>query len=842
MKKKYNYLIAFILPIIIFCLAMYFSNIYPFGKISLRFSDALNQYPTFFEGLKHFRIFNFNLGLGENFYPLFTSYLNNPLNMFYFLFKKENFDLFFALLILFKIGLIGLTMNILLNYKKEYNKKSLIFSTIYALSGYVTFYYWNYQFLDAIYMLPLIMIGIDKIVNENKNLMYYLSLTYMIIIHYYTAYMICLFSVIYFFFLLYNSSLKKEDKKKRIIKFFVTSLFCGLTSAYILIPTIYSFFQGRNIYTSGTNLFGINKAGIVSLYNFTIGSNFRLDNLNHINSAPIYISMLVFILVISSLFSKKNTKKYKKSVLIVLIIYLLSLTINFLYYGWHLFQEPVGIPGRFVFCFDAFLVLIAYQYFLKLENYNDLKKKLIFILSILSIILFEFKNYIVNKSFKGEYIYIIMLILSIIVIVYYLLFLNKNKLSKITYFIVLSELLVNVIMNINVNLQYLNFEYHVLYYQQKEVENEKIIENLKNESKNSFVRMHSTLAKNSALLYDYNGVSRYSSIFNANLNNFLYYFRNTLDNNLSNNHSTRYVNHFLMDALIGLKYIIQEYSLNKYDTNIFINKYVINSLGFMASNQNLELIRNNHNIEENLNLLTDNKYNLKINYLNPIKTLDNVRETESEYQLINFEEDGKVILTYLINDNIIAKFNLLSYYRLLNVDSNDYLFKDFDGNNIYKILLNNKEVSNIYELKKGDILKFEINVYKEYKSLSKADEILEYVKEDTFSKLINDLNSNIVTDIKINNDGFEGNLNVDDENLLVLTIPYDKGIEIKVDGVKENYEKCLDGVICLNINNGTHSIKMQYKIKGLRIGLIISIISFLSFWFLLFTFKYKKNK
>ena len=406
MKKNIiHYLIAFILPILIFCFAMYSMNVYPFGNISLRISDALTQYPGFFEGLKHFTIFNFNLGLGENFYPTFTTYLNNPLNLLYFLFKKENFDLFFAMLILIKIGLIGLTMNILLNYKKKYNKKSILFSTIYALSGFVTIYYWNYQFLDAIYMLPLIMIGIDRIVNDNKNLLYFIFLTYMIFIHYYTAYMICLFSVIYFFFLLYNSTLEKEEKRQRIIKFFVTSLLSGLSAAVILLPTIFSMMQGRASYFSETKYFSLNYYGLASgidslkvpvvLYNFTTGSNYLRDNYGHWNFAPTYISLFVFILIILNLFDKKINLKYRKSLIVIILIYFVSIIFNSVYYVWHLFQEPIGLPSRFIFVFDAFFVLIAYNFYTNEYRQKNIKNKKILISVILFIIItFIYKNYI----------------------------------------------------------------------------------------------------------------------------------------------------------------------------------------------------------------------------------------------------------------------------------------------------------------------------------------------------------------------------------------------------------------------------------------------------------------
>ena len=162
MKKVCHYLLSFLIPLILFTLAMFFLHLYPFGNYSLRISDALNQYPAFFEGLKQMNIFTFNIGLGMNFYHILTTYLMSPLNIIYFFFKKENFDLFFVILILIKIGLMGLTMNLFLNYQKKETRCSLIFSTIYALSGFTTLYHFNYQFLDAIYMLPIVMLGLKN--------------------------------------------------------------------------------------------------------------------------------------------------------------------------------------------------------------------------------------------------------------------------------------------------------------------------------------------------------------------------------------------------------------------------------------------------------------------------------------------------------------------------------------------------------------------------------------------------------------------------------------------------------------------------------------------------------
>ncbi len=810
---------------------MFSLNIYPFGNISIRVSDALYQYPSFFEGLKNFNIFTFNIGLGENFYPIFTTYLNNPLNLFYFFFKKENFDLFFIILLLIKFGLMGLTMNILLNYKKKINQKSIIFSTIYALSGFTTFYYWNYQFLDAVYMLPLIMIGIDKLINNDKNLMYYLTLTYMILIHYYTAYMICLFSVIYFFFLLYNSTLDKKRKKKKIIEFFITSLFCGLTSAFILIPTIFSLFQGRSSYINNINFLDLSMFGIEIPYKFMIGSNYMRDIiLAYDTSAPLYISIFLFVLLFLFIFKTKKSK-YKKSVLVVLIIYFLSLISNMFYYIWHLFQKPVGIPGRFIFCFNAFLILILY-------NFDEEKKKefkriniknilIIFILILLSFILknyFYFKISSINNliiSFDKIYLYI--LILSFILIIYYSLAYFKDKCNYITYFLVILELTINLIININVNFQYDQYDYLYVNENKQELkENENIINKLKNN--NNFFRINFLNDENAGLIYNFYGVNRFASIYNENLNNFLKYYRDERNQN----HALNYKNDFLIDSLIDVKYVYDETT-----KNISENKYVINSLGFLVSNVDKNKLKNNDEIVNILNDLTNNKYDLELKRIKPEKILNNVFEKDSTYELINHDDEGKIILIYNIEEDIIGKININpSKYNVFNIDENGNIENILKMNDFYKYYLNDKEVLNIGSLKKGDTLKIEVKLNNIYDKVLYFNENLEYVNELKFKNLIEDLNMNIIKNIIIKNNGFEGEFESLNENILILTIPYDDSIEIKIDNEKVNFEKCLDGIICLNVNEGNHKIDMIYHVKDLKIGLFLSIISFLIFIFL----------
>ena len=142
-----------------------------------------------------------------------------------------------------RIGLSGLTMAIYLNNQK--NKKDIwviTFSVIFALMGFLSGYYYNFMWIDSIIMLPLILLGIDKLVNDKKVFLYIFSLTLGIIFNYYIGVMLCIFSLIYFIYKIFS---EEDISYIPVIKrFIISSLVVGLLSLFILIPTYYSLLIG----------------------------------------------------------------------------------------------------------------------------------------------------------------------------------------------------------------------------------------------------------------------------------------------------------------------------------------------------------------------------------------------------------------------------------------------------------------------------------------------------------------------------------------------------------------------------------------------------------------------
>lgn len=72
----------------------------------------------------------------------------------------------------------------------------------YALSAYSAAYSWNIMWLDCIVLIPLIMLGLEKLVDENKCYLYCISLGLCIFTNYYISIMVCISVCLYFIVLM----------------------------------------------------------------------------------------------------------------------------------------------------------------------------------------------------------------------------------------------------------------------------------------------------------------------------------------------------------------------------------------------------------------------------------------------------------------------------------------------------------------------------------------------------------------------------------------------------------------------------------------------------------------
>jgi len=239
-EERLPLLAAFFIPLFIGMIVCIDHGVYPFGDRSVLKVDMYHQYAPFFSELREklqngqSLMYSFDIGLGADFIGLYAYYLASPLNWLLLLCPEQSVLEFMVLLTLLKISLSGLTFGYYL--KCHYKKNSLtlsVFATAYALSGYVAAYSWNIMWTDCIVLLPLIILGVEKLVKEGDGRLYYISLAVSIVSNYYISIMICLFLVLYFGIIWLEN---ESGKIKALLNFAWYSLLAGGTGAILIIP------------------------------------------------------------------------------------------------------------------------------------------------------------------------------------------------------------------------------------------------------------------------------------------------------------------------------------------------------------------------------------------------------------------------------------------------------------------------------------------------------------------------------------------------------------------------------------------------------------------------------
>lgn len=172
------------IPAVVVAVSFAVNLVYPFGDHGVLIIDSLHQYLPFFtefhEKLVNNESFLYSMGggLGINFWATIAYYLASPMNFLLVLFPKRNMMDVMALFIVLKLGLCGCTFSWYLAYKeKEKAIFRCFFGTMYALSSFMIGYYFNLMWLDSIAMLPLVMLGIERIVKGGNGKMFCVSLS-----------------------------------------------------------------------------------------------------------------------------------------------------------------------------------------------------------------------------------------------------------------------------------------------------------------------------------------------------------------------------------------------------------------------------------------------------------------------------------------------------------------------------------------------------------------------------------------------------------------------------------------------------------------------------------------
>jgi uncharacterized membrane protein YfhO len=117
------------------------------------------------------------------------------------------------------------------------------------------------------------------------------------------------------------------------------------------------------------------------------------------------------------------------------------------------------------------------------------------------------------------------------------------------------------------------------------------------------------------------------------------------------------------------------------------------------------------------------------------------------------------------------------------------------------------------------------------------------INEAVLSSFVDKLSKDTLTVEKYDETSLSGTIDVNNAGYLVLSIPYDPGWTLYVDGIKTDYDLFENAFISVYLNNGSHSVELKYFPDGLITGAAISIIAIALFTIItiITTKKYRKR-
>lgn len=364
-KKIVLYLLAFLFPIILLIGIFIYLKIYPFGENTYLPVDAYGQYVNYLQYFRNFLygegsiFYSLSKSLGGEMYGLFAYYLMSPYNFIVLLFEKGNISLVFDIILILKVATSSVTFTYYLNRRKKANFGNLIFAMMYSFSSYVVTYGFNIMWLDAVILLPIVIAGIDDLVENKKFILYTVALSLTLITNYYIGFMVCIFSAIYFIYKILIGELKdKKNILKKVGRFLSASIIAVMITAIILVPVFLGLTNGRANF-SFTDMSLDKNFNIENLLTKFYTNSFDLDEIKNEAMPPIFCGVLANILVLAYFFNSKIKLKEEIISLVVLIIFILSFYIKGINLLWSMENIPAWYIYRYTFCFAFFYILLA---------------------------------------------------------------------------------------------------------------------------------------------------------------------------------------------------------------------------------------------------------------------------------------------------------------------------------------------------------------------------------------------------------------------------------------------------------------------------------------------------
>lgn len=862
-------ILAFFLPVAIMYLVYSCFGVHPYGDMSALVLDLNGQYVSYYEMLRDAiwgdgsLIYSWSRNLSGETMGIFGYYLASPFMWIIVLLPRTMMCGAIEIMQLAKIGCCGLAFAYYLRRsKKASNSSQIIFSVSYALMTYIVVELMNPMWIDGMIWLPVILLGIERLVDEGKMLPFVLPISIMFISHFYIGYMIGFFSALYFVYYIFSrpGHIVAPGFIKAGFKFAASAIVSVLSSCIILIPVYSSLSLGKLEFSDPS--FAVKTQFDIYQFLTKLFAN-SYDTVRPEGLPMIACGTIVLLLIPLFFLNTKISAKEKIADALLLLSVFGSMYVSTVDIAWHGFQVPNWLPYRYSFTFSFIMIIMAFRAFENLEGVSFKEVCVTAFGWVCALAVLSQQEY--EHMYLWETVWY-----SVLAIVVFAALIYLAKKYPEAWMKLIVAVFVCIEVFINAFYTVWSIDYDVVYstyssYQDYFIDGREIVSQVE-EADDGLFRMEKTFHRtvNDPLGMGFAGISHSSSTMNTPVLKML----KTLGYGMQG-HYTKYTGDTVItDSLFGIKYIMykpdaitaspdprelnrQEYQneLKKPadiysvyltpeqtgvdDIVVYENPYAL-SVGYMADYDILECVLDSNdpitNQQKLLKALTGEGRVSVFNRVYPYftDTTNCTTATTGDHIMYTTAVEGKdsyVEFTLKIdNDYPMYAFFPTIYQRQCNMwikadswDIVNYAFCDyfFTGEH-YSIL-------DIGSYEEGETVKLRMTLANGEAIFS--DVLFYYLDTDEYE---NDIYSRLADEqwniTEHTDTHLYGTVEAKQDGILFTTIPYEPGWTILVDGKETEPVKLLDSFIGIELTEGEHTVEMTFWPEYLTLAIIVELV------------------
>ena len=858
--------VAFFSSCGIMLLVYYCFHLVPFGEFTILRMDLYHQYaPLFAElydrlvGLRSF-LYSWTSGMGSSFLGNFFNYLSSPLSFLIVFFGRAHVLEGIAALILLKSAIASFAFTYYLKHRHgAHDFAAAAFGVLYSFCGFFIAYYWDIMWLDGMAFFPLLILGIEWLIERKKIGLYIASLTLTMISNYYMGYMAAIFSVIYFFFhyfLRYSATeltlpvpqgkrffarhlhaLRHSRFLSTAFRFGIASAAVGGLTAFMLLP-VYSILQQSSA-TSGT--FPTKFESYFKVFDFLANHLASVDPTIRSSGDDVlpnvYCGLATVMLVPLYLFTKSIPVREKVLHIGLLAVTFFSFNTNYANYIWHGFHFPNDLPYRFSFMYSFLLLAIAYQAFRRLREFSGKE-----ILGVGTAVLFGviLVDKIGSKNVDEMTVYVSLAFAAVYTLVFTLLRQKKNQTAAMSLMMLCCVIAESAVANTDrysMNITKPSFADDRVFFDEVKKE-------LDAREGGKFYRMElaDLRARMDPSWFGYNGVSVFSSMAYEKLSNLesrLGMFSNFI------NSYTYYRQTPVYNMMHSLKYIMQNEGDNVPPMSEELYTPVTAEGSFQAfeNKYNLPIAYcvnskiTDWNTEQQWSFVDGNPFTVQKDYFRHAAgvedvftqlypqagSFDNVYDLAVDYGSVSFSFEK------IISDNSGS----MTFTLTAQADQHIYVYIKSDqlgdltaigSGYAYKKNLDETYIIDLGYFEEGQTVDLEMDVKDDTSSGSFT--FLAYALDmERFLEGYEKLKQGQLNVTRFDETHIAGTVTAQEECILYTSIPSDKGWSVTVDGQKIPAESLLsleDALLAVPLKAGEHTVTFDYMPPFLIPGALVS--------------------